>query len=416
VLFVSQRNVPMIDVLRTSPRAASLELDAPPLAADAQVDACILDAGVAGMTLAYLLAREGRSVLVLAEGPVGGGRTDLECAPWTTLAPARYAERAATHGSPAAWRAAQSERLAVDALETIVRRERIACDFQRVPGCHLARSESSRHSLVAEYMAARMAALEDAELLEDSPIAGFEALACLRTQGHARFDPLRYLAGLGRAIARHGGRLHSGGRVRAIEPGRPGRVESSAGHAVEAGVIVAPAHLVPSSAPGSHDAGLPNVVHAVGVRVPRGSVAQGVYREVEPPACTLWLQSRGATASDVLVACSEERPVNLAEDSDVRHLALEQWVRSRLPRAGEVVARATWEVMPISDCWALAGQDRCDNEGLYVPLRDTGPPAIAALVASLVLKDFVDASVPLCDEPPAQPWKRGSSGGARIPA
>ena len=44
-----------------------------PLRADAQVDVCVIGAGVAGLTTAYLLARDGRSVLVLNDDPIGGG-------------------------------------------------------------------------------------------------------------------------------------------------------------------------------------------------------------------------------------------------------------------------------------------------------------------------------------------------------
>ena len=37
----------------------------PMLTGDAQADVCVIGAGIAGLTTAYLLAREGKSVLVL---------------------------------------------------------------------------------------------------------------------------------------------------------------------------------------------------------------------------------------------------------------------------------------------------------------------------------------------------------------
>src|SRR5450631_3277186 len=42
---------------------------------DAVTDVCIVGAGIAGMTTAYLLAREGKRVIVLDDGPIGGGMT-----------------------------------------------------------------------------------------------------------------------------------------------------------------------------------------------------------------------------------------------------------------------------------------------------------------------------------------------------
>lgn len=49
-----------------------------PLDADAQVDVCIVGAGIAGMSTAYRLAREGRRVLVLDDGPIGGPSASLD--------------------------------------------------------------------------------------------------------------------------------------------------------------------------------------------------------------------------------------------------------------------------------------------------------------------------------------------------
>jgi glycine/D-amino acid oxidase-like deaminating enzyme len=40
-----------------------------------QADVCIVGAGIAGMTTAYLLAREGKSVIVIDDGPIGARST-----------------------------------------------------------------------------------------------------------------------------------------------------------------------------------------------------------------------------------------------------------------------------------------------------------------------------------------------------
>lgn len=46
-----------------------------PLKEDGKADVCVVGAGIAGMTSAYLLAKEGKSVVVLDDGPIGGGMT-----------------------------------------------------------------------------------------------------------------------------------------------------------------------------------------------------------------------------------------------------------------------------------------------------------------------------------------------------
>ena len=47
----------------------------PALDEDLTVDVCIVGAGIAGLTTAYELARAGRRVAVLDDGPIGGGET-----------------------------------------------------------------------------------------------------------------------------------------------------------------------------------------------------------------------------------------------------------------------------------------------------------------------------------------------------
>ena len=45
-----------------------------PLTINARADVCIIGAGIAGMTTAYVLTREGKSVIVLDDGPHRGRR------------------------------------------------------------------------------------------------------------------------------------------------------------------------------------------------------------------------------------------------------------------------------------------------------------------------------------------------------
>src|SRR5665213_1170929 len=47
----------------------------PPLSDDARAHVCVVGAGIAGMTVAYLLARAGKAVIVIDDGPIGGGET-----------------------------------------------------------------------------------------------------------------------------------------------------------------------------------------------------------------------------------------------------------------------------------------------------------------------------------------------------
>ena len=62
------------------------------LAEDIHADVCIVGAGIAGLTTAYLLAREGKSVAVLDDGRIGGGMTERTTAHLSNAFDDRYQE------------------------------------------------------------------------------------------------------------------------------------------------------------------------------------------------------------------------------------------------------------------------------------------------------------------------------------
>src|SRR5206468_4882918 len=105
-----------------------------PLPADTRADVCVVGAGIAGLTTAYLLARAGRSVVVLDDGPVAGGQTQRTTAHLSNAIDDRYFEIERLHGERGAQFAAESHTAAIDRIEAITRAEHIDCDFERLDG------------------------------------------------------------------------------------------------------------------------------------------------------------------------------------------------------------------------------------------------------------------------------------------
>src|SRR5438067_2005574 len=97
-------------------------------------DVCVIGAGIAGMTTAYLLARQGKSVVVLDDGPIAGGQTQRTTDHLSNAIDDRYFEIERLHGSEGARLAADSHTAAIARIEAIVRAEQIDCDFERLDG------------------------------------------------------------------------------------------------------------------------------------------------------------------------------------------------------------------------------------------------------------------------------------------
>src|SRR5687767_10267037 len=101
----------------------------PPLAGKEQANVRIIGAGIAGLTPAYLLAREGKSVVVLDDGPIAGGETGRTTAHLSNALDDRYIELERLHGERGARLAAESHTKAIDTIESIVTDEKIDCEF-----------------------------------------------------------------------------------------------------------------------------------------------------------------------------------------------------------------------------------------------------------------------------------------------
>src|SRR5687767_7150787 len=65
---------------------------------NASADVCVIGAGIAGTTTAYLLSREGKRVIVLDDGAVGGGETGRTTAHIVNALDDRYYELERLHG------------------------------------------------------------------------------------------------------------------------------------------------------------------------------------------------------------------------------------------------------------------------------------------------------------------------------
>ena len=92
----------------------------PQLREDMRADVCIVGAGIAGLTTAYLLLKQGRSVVVLDAGPIGGGATSRTTAHLATALDRRYGELETLHGGKGSRLAAESHAMAIEQIAEIM--------------------------------------------------------------------------------------------------------------------------------------------------------------------------------------------------------------------------------------------------------------------------------------------------------
>jgi glycine/D-amino acid oxidase-like deaminating enzyme/nitrite reductase/ring-hydroxylating ferredoxin subunit len=358
-----------------------------PLPMDMRFDVCIVGAGVAGLTTAYLLTREGRSVAVLDDGPVCGGMTQETSAHLASAIDDRYYEVERLHGSEGARLAAESHAAAIDRIERIVRDEGIDCDFERVDGYLFLGPGDEPELLDRERAAAHRAGLKGVTRLDRVPGLGFDTGPCLLFPNQAQFHPLKYLAAVGEAIIRDGGRIFTYSHVEEVEGGRDALVRT-AHHAVSADAIVVATNTPINDRLVIHTKQAPYMSYVIGARIPRGSVPAALYWDTGDPYHYVRIQ-RMERGDDLLIIGGEDHKTGQAEDDDERHARLERWGRERFPMMGALDYAWSGQVMETIDGLAYIGRNPLDHDNVYVVTGDSGQGLTHGTIAGMLLTDLI---------------------------
>lgn len=229
----------------TSPRSLWLDrTDAAPLrpsfddtAAHGQLDVAVVGGGITGLITALLCARRGARVGVFEAGRLGQGATGNTSAKLTVLHELIFDPIRRRHGVEAA-------RAYAEANETGLRWIVDYCDgltaaaVERQSAFTYATSRDDVSTLEDEVDAARAAGVS-AELVDGLDNA-FGAVAAVRVEDQAQFDPVPFLYRLAEDIEAEGGTIWEGTRVLGVSDGsRAATVHTSGGDVAAPWVVAA---------------------------------------------------------------------------------------------------------------------------------------------------------------------------------
>ena len=367
-------------------------LSAAPLAADLQTDVCVIGAGIAGLSTAYCLLREGKSVAVLDDGPIGSGQTQRTTAHLSNAIDDRYVEIERLHGLEGSRIAAQSHSAAIDKIEAICADERIDCDFERLDGYLFAPPAHSGDLLDRELEAAHRAGLTKVDRLPRAPLANFDTGPCLRFPNQGQFHPTKYLNGLMRAILRLGGSIFTDTHVKGIEPldgGRRAKVKTASGHVVHCTAVVVATNTPINDMVTIHTKQAPYMSYVVALPVRRGSVTRALFWDTLDCYHYVRLQAGDTLDEELLLVGGEDHKTGQADDAEVRYTNLETWARQRFPITS--VARYKWsgQVMETIDGLAFIGHNPLDAKNIFLATGDSGMGMTHGTIAGMLLTDLI---------------------------
>jgi glycine/D-amino acid oxidase-like deaminating enzyme/nitrite reductase/ring-hydroxylating ferredoxin subunit len=356
----------------------------PALAGSHSVDVCVIGAGITGLSTAYQLVLAGKSVIVLDDGPIAGGMSQMSTGHLTNMLDDRYFELEHLHGGAAARLAAESHTAAIERVATIVAREAIDCDFSRLDGYLFLAQGDHRDTLERELAAAHRAGLARVCLEERAPFGSFDSGPCLRFPHVAQFHPTKYLGGLARAIERLGGRIFAETHADSIEGGTPARVKAGR-HTLTADAVVVATNVPINDRLAIHTKQAPYMTYVIAARVPRGSVPQLLAWDTGDPYYYVRVQHFGG--DDLLIVGGEDHKSGQG-DSAERHARLEAWARRRFPMMKDVEFAWGGQIMETIDYLAFIGRNPGDDN-VYVATGDSGMGLTHGTIAGMLLGDLI---------------------------
>lgn len=358
----------------------------PPLDRNLDVAVCVVGGGIAGLTTAYLLARTGVSVALVEARELGSGETSHTTA-HLAVPDDRYWQIEESYGSDSARLVADSFASAIDLVETIVRTERIDCDFERLDGYLISCAADAQSALRREWEAAQRAGVRVSRRVQ-LPFAQFEPQPCLRFERQAQFHPLRYLAGLARAIERLRGSIYARTRVISIEEYFEQVVVETHLGTIRAGAVVVATNTPINDRFAIHTKQTPWQSYVVAARIPTGALPHILLWDDADPYHYVRLARADRDDEELLIVGGEDHKSGQDPDPERSYRAVEDWMRIHFPMAGPIAFRWSGQVMEPLDGIAYLGRNPGSRE-VYVITGDSGNGMTHTTAGAMLVTDLI---------------------------
>lgn len=353
---------------------------------DAHADVIVVGSGIAGLSTAYELTKGGKSVIVVDRGPIGKGMTSRTTAHLTAQCDDGFDKLISRRGEDLATRWYQSQAASIDRIEQHQQDLGIACDFRRVGG-HLFLAQGMEPDFIDREFEATQKVGMPVKRGKGVPLAGQSKTPSLHYPDQATFHPLKYLAGLVKAIAAGGGLFFADTTVTGLEEGER-EVKVQAGNFTLTGSYA----VVATNAPindkyAIHTKQAPYRTYAMAFSSPKGALPDGLYWDTLEAYHYVRLQP-WTDRNDILIVGGGDHKAGEADDADARFLALTAWMRNLLPDLGKELHRWSGQIQDTIDYCAFIGLNP-GNKRTFIATGDSGQGITHGAVAGMLISDLI---------------------------
>ena len=370
---------------------------------DTRADVVVVGGGMTGLTSAYLLARGGRSVVLLERDRCAEVDTAHTSAHLTMVTDIRLTDLVSKFGRTHAQAVWDAGRAAIAQIDEIACEHEIDCGFKWVEGYLHARNPKAGTDEADALRAEAALACElgfDATFVTTVPFAGGPGI---RFHDQARIHPRRYLAGVARAFTEAGGRIFEHSQAEEFRE-TPLGVKAN-GHWVSCDDIVLATHnplmgiaSMPMASTFQTKLAL-YTSYVVAGRVPRGTVPDALFWDTGDPYRYIRLEAH--RDHDLLIVGGEDHKTGQVEDTRECFERVERVARERVPDI-ELTHRWSGQVIETPDGVPYIGR-MTDHQ--YAATGFCGNGLTFGTLAGVMIADAIDGR----DNPWAELFEPGRS-------
>ncbi|KPI43979.1 putative Rieske 2Fe-2S iron-sulfur protein YhfW [Cyphellophora attinorum] len=372
----------------------------PQLSKDLDVDTCIIGSGIAGISTAYELVRQGKEVAVIEARNALSGESGRTSGHLASNLDDGYMAIAKKFGNDGARTAAESHDWGIQRVGEISRELKIDCEYRVLKGITVSQFEvgTTDHkndvvTLKKETTLAKELGL-DANFDAEVRIGGWDGKPDQR--GGGVYVPQGILGWLdqqpnfqGYSQTRATNVSEKGITIPVVHihlGSRGVTIETVNGHTVSCNDSVE-ATCVPVQKLSVIAEMEYNRTYCIVIRVPKGSVEDcllydtaEVYHYVRLTSCD--------EESDYLVVGGQDHAVGQEDEQEERYQELEKWTRDRFTKAGQVDYRWSGQIFEPMDFMAFIGKNS-GNDHRYIVTGDSGNGLTHGVLAGKLLADLI---------------------------
>lgn len=357
-----------------------------PLGTNASCNVAIIGGGIAGVTTAYLLAKEGLDVILFDDGPIAGGQTERTTAHITAFVDQGYDKLVHLHGAAKVEKIAASHKASIEKIEQIVTDEAIDCDFMKVDGYLFLGREDKTESLFREMQAMQSVGFTDV-VFGETHLFAHQALPYLMLGHQAQFDVLKYISALMEKFVALGGRVYTETHISEIKNGKPAELTTINERKIMADNVVVATGSPISDFVAIHTKQTAYRTYVIAGQVDEEVMPPGLFMDTEEPYH--YIRTAHCDGKLYAIIGGEDHRTGQENDYESHYRKLEDWARFVMPQLGPIEYEWSGQVYEPVDGLAYIGKDPEHSENIFVATGFSGSGITQGTIAAMIVSDLI---------------------------